>query len=171
MSKQIQEAVGRLNPAVVQIAIPSPAAAGAPPFTDPRVWHSAHANNLRRLMARAGFDEVKYVEPENDGRGAVLYFASYSVDAVPGLVPEPIQKYLEDHLSSRFLQRLRQFAIGVRHALDKLDDLFPVIGVVTGPIIKAIDVGVDVGDEVLGEPERVAPGVFVPTVEVRSTGD
>ncbi len=128
----------RLHPAVVQVAIPSPPAAGKP-FQDPAVWHAAHANNLRRMFARAGYDEMKYREPQNDGRGAVITFGSYVVGAVPGVVPDAIQLYLDKHLSGNFIGALRFFVNTTKGILDVLDDIFPAVAVVTVPAIVALD--------------------------------
>ena len=128
----------RQQPAIVQVAIPSPPAAGKP-FADPAVWHAAHANNLRRMFARAGYDEMKYREPENDGRGAVISFGSYAVTAVPGVIPDAIQVYLDEHLSGKFLDVLRFFVNTTKGILDVLDDIFPAVAVVTVPAIVALD--------------------------------
>lgn len=137
----------RANPAVTQIAIPSPAVAGKP-FAAPRLWHSAHANNLRRMMARAGYEEVKYKEASDDGRGAVIYFANYSVDAVPGVIPEPVQAYLNEHLGNRFLETLQAFVKTTMGVLDVLDDVFPAVAVVTAPAILALDAADDLLDRI-----------------------
>lgn len=56
----------RRHPAIVDIAIPAPGVVGIP-FAAPRVWHAAHANNLRRMMAKAGFEELDYETPRTTG--------------------------------------------------------------------------------------------------------
>ncbi len=143
--KQLVDASARLNPAITQIAIPAPGVTGKP-FAAPRLWHAAHANNLRKMMSSAGYEEIKYESAENDGRGAVLSFANYSLEAIPGDIPDPVQAYINEHLAGRLLETLRFFANATAGVLDVLDDIFPQIAVVTVPVIFAIDKAGDLVD-------------------------
>tara|TARA_R110000822_G_scaffold1950_10_gene9325 strand:+ start:7873 stop:8331 length:459 start_codon:yes stop_codon:yes gene_type:complete len=143
--KQLVDSAARLNPAITQIAIPAPGVTGKP-FAAPRMWHAAHANNLRKMMAGAGYEEISYVPAENDGRGSVITFANYAIGASPGDIPDPIQSYINEHLAGRLLESLRFFANAAAGVLDVLDDLFPQIAVVTVPVIFAINKATDLVD-------------------------
>lgn len=139
------KASARLHPAKVDVAIPSPVVAGSP-FQAPRLWHAAHANNLRRMMARMGYEELNYVEAANDGKGAVLTLGSYAADAVPGVIPTEVQAYLDQHLSGRFLETLRAFVRSAKGIIDIIDDIYPPAAVVVTPVVVALEMAEDALD-------------------------
>lgn len=136
----------RAHPARVDIHIPSPAAAGKP-FQNAGLWHAAHANNLRRMMAALGYEEIDHHGAKGDGKGANISFVSYDPLATPGLVPEAVQKYLEEHLTGSAFAALRVFAGAAKAILKVVAGVIPVPPVAVA--LNGIIVGLSVGEQVI----------------------
>ena len=116
----------RVHPAALEVHVPSPAAA-AKPFEGPRIWHTAHRNNLARMLDAAGWAEVAY-ELHGGGEGATILYESLDPAAVPGKLPEPVQTYLEEHFGSDCFDLFRLLMGAVKLALPLISTLFPKAG-------------------------------------------
>jgi len=147
--KSVLEATGaqvaRKYAAVVEIHVPSPAAAGSP-FKRPRFWHSVHRNNLTRMMAKAGWDAARYRLHRN-GEGATLVFHSWDIEASPGEVPEKVQEYIQTHFGRTGWDWAKGVMGGLGPILTAIGAAFPgagpaltIIGQVAGIGAKTIDV-------------------------------
>jgi len=116
----------RLNPAVLEVSVPSPAQA-AVPFQRPRLWHTLHRNNLARMLALAGWEEVGY-ELHGGGEGATIVYESLAPDATPGLLPQPVQDYVEEFFGKDCWDLARTFIGTLRKVLPLIGALFPQAG-------------------------------------------